>query len=377
MIKVKGILFSSLIVLGILFSMPFSIYADDSVTITKSNILGCTLLSGDNGGSSIMCIMDDAYVGNMTLTLNVRDTQNSGNVTTQVMFVVNGVYAIGTSQNVYINYISSISSINYQSLKKKTGSWSFPMESLNYVIECAGKGYDITDFYKLGQYEYPMYTVPANSELLNRALTDANGSNPYFICVMWVNKNISSPNSFASYFTVGNGIIDSVESVMNFRYDGINTRIIKVQISRGTGTSNTTLTTSQELLIMPIYNRRSSEMGYETQDFCDLFGLPYSGLDNDSQQSIDNLEDTMTDFNSSANDVIDVETDIGSGFENALQDIPTSFNFSNQFGASFISSAQWVRDQFNSLTLNNPFGSLITFSLILGVGLLILGRRLL
>lgn len=372
LIKRSFVIFS-LVMLSLLIA-PFYIYADDSVTITKDNIVGCSLLSGSNGGSSIICVMDEAYEGRMTLNLNVRVSDNSSNVTTQVPFVVNGVYAFGTSQYSNINYISSISSISYQNLQKKTGTWSFPMESLNFVIECAGKGYDITDFYKLGQYEYPMYTVPSGSELLNRALTDSNGNNPYFVCVMWVNKNISSPNSFSQYFAIGNGVVDSVESVMNFRYEGTNTRIIKVRISRGDGTSNTTLTTSQSLLIMPIYNRRSSEMGYETQDFCDLFGLPYNGLSNEQEQSAADLQNEQSEFGQSASDLFQYEDDFNDAMNDSLDEINVNFNVGNQLGSKFLASADWVRSQFNTLTNNTPFGIVLSFSLILGIALLLIGK---
>lgn len=386
MIKVKGILFSSLIVLGILFSMPFSVYGDEyeSVTLSTSNLLGISIIHQYADTATFSLTLDDYYVGTVTLRVTCYLTDGTSQYK-DVAFSFNGSYGYGSAvYNTNVESITSFRNIRSQSVKKIVNTdyvqYYFPYESLNFIIETAGRNYNQVDLFNLGRWTIPVFSVPAGGEITHKYLY-SSGDNSTMTIILWINKPASSSTSFEDYFSITNGQLDSLLSLNTFAYNGTNgTRLLKLVISNnGTSTRNVYLYADVDCLIMPIYAHSNREMGYESQDFCDNFGIPYHGsiIDDETQSTVDNLDNTMNEFSSSANDVIDVETDIGSGFENALQDIPTSFNFSNQFGASFISSAQWVRDQFNSLTLNNPFGSLITFSLILGVGLLLLGRRML
>ena len=381
--KVKGIVISILIAIFGISTMPFSVvHADEyeDVNVSTSNILGISVFSQENVTTTFLVTMDNYYVGTMTLRVTCYLSDGSSQYK-DIAFSFNGTYGYGSgTYNSRVESITSFRNIRSQSLKVAVNSdqYYFPYESLNFIVETAGRGYEQTALYNLGKWTIPVFSVPANGEITHKYLY-SSGDNSTMTIVLWVNKQASSITSFLNYFSITNGSLEELVPLNVFAYNGTNgTRLVKVVIRNNTtSTNNVYLYAQYDMLIMPIYAHSSREMGFETKDFCDNFGLPYNGLDSQSQESVNNLEDTMSDFTQASDDVINVENDIGSGFENSLDDIPTSFNYSNQFGASFISSAQWVRNQFNSMTINNPFGSLITFSLILGVGLLLLGRKLL
>lgn len=83
--------------------------------------------------------------------------------------------------------------------------------------------------------------------------------------------------------------------------------------------------------------------------------------------------------NSQMNDTISSYENLESNSLNNMNDSLDSLDISNQnnnlFGNSkFIGSAKWVRDRFNELTVNNAFGYMITFSLVIGLSLTIVGK---
>ena len=386
--KVKGIILSLIVSLALVCMMPFSVFGETyESTLTLDNIVGVNCYTTENHDGSvfnnrIQIVFDDRYIGSATFKIRYR--LGTGSYTTSTLSVsfcdayaevqINSSGQSIDRANVTVTQVSNAVVYKYSDFL-----WQFPYESMNFVLDIVDQGYDIIGFKDFGSYIYPVFFVPSGGEIISRYLNKAGTPNYKATIVLWTNKNISSLTSFDAYMTRVNCGVDDYVSLNSFSYLGSSTRIIKFTLYNSNGDVNQTckVLAHEDMYIIPIYCKRNGEIGYETQDFCDNFGLPYNGLDNQAQESVDNLDDTMSDFAQASDDVISVENNIGSGFENSLEDIPTEFNFTNQFGASFISSAQWVRNQFNSMTVNNPFGSLITFSLILGVGLLLLGRKLL
>lgn len=177
--------------------------------------------------------------------------------------------------------------------------------------------------------------------------------------------------------------------IYNFWIEGMYMEVYKVQFTTGDTASTITLqinnNSENDLYFMPIMFFCPRNYQFPT-DFSLEYDIPNSMVQNieiiangtvSSNESASDLEDLASEFTVTSDNVIGIEDTIGNGFTGALQNVPTSFDFLSNFGASFISSAQWVRDQYNNMTVGNPFGSLITFSLILGIGLLLLGRKLL
>ena len=93
----------------------------------------------------------------------------------------------------------------------------------------------------------------------------------------------------------------------------------------------------------------------------------------ESNQSVDDAQSEISDFNDASSSLIDQEDAFKDDMNDALDNIP-SFDISTGFGSKFLASADWVREQYNRLTGNTPFGSVISFSLLIGLALLIVGK---
>lgn len=115
---------------------------------------------------------------------------------------------------------------------------------------------------------------------------------------------------------------------------------------------------------IPIFYGKYSETPTE---FLDLVGL--------KTEEVNELENNENDFNSSINSLNDIESDYNNELDSQLQNIDTDFTFQDEFGSSFLSSGQWVVTQFNYIINNSPIGGIIKFSLIIGVALLIIGKK--
>lgn len=92
-----------------------------------------------------------------------------------------------------------------------------------------------------------------------------------------------------------------------------------------------------------------------------------------SQQSSSNLNSINNSFKSSVDSLENVETEYLENLNDNLGNLNISFDLGSN--TDFINSANFVRTHFDRLT-SNPFGTLIGFSLSIGLSLLILGKRL-
>lgn len=93
----------------------------------------------------------------------------------------------------------------------------------------------------------------------------------------------------------------------------------------------------------------------------------------ESNQSQNALESANENLDLTAGQYEQIENTFNDNMNDSLDDIDMSFN-PLSFGSKFQASAIWVSDQFNELTNDSPFGSLMGFSLILGISLLIIGK---
>lgn len=86
---------------------------------------------------------------------------------------------------------------------------------------------------------------------------------------------------------------------------------------------------------------------------------------NSSNTAKDNLDDKIGTFDSIENNsVSDMTNNI-----NNLNVVPDILS-----NSKFLNSAQWVKVQFDRMTVNTPIGSVLSFSLILGITLIFLGK---
>lgn len=112
----------------------------------------------------------------------------------------------------------------------------------------------------------------------------------------------------------------------------------------------------------------------ETQAIIDAINNQTDVIINGDDSTSDSV-DSADDLNLSLQDKIDefdaLEQSYISDFNDNLADIDISgFNWDS----SFLTSAAWVTTQFNELVMETPFENLITFSLIIGICLFLIGR---
>lgn len=108
---------------------------------------------------------------------------------------------------------------------------------------------------------------------------------------------------------------------------------------------------------------------------------------------LDEVNDTLTNGNSESQSVSDRLDDVTDDFSNAVDDFNNLDEQYNQMlednlnsidlsqfdigGITQLASASlFVRTQFDNLTVGNPFGTLMGFSLVVGLALLLMGKRL-
>lgn len=102
---------------------------------------------------------------------------------------------------------------------------------------------------------------------------------------------------------------------------------------------------------------------------------PYLSYFNWSTTSGTALNNENQILNDTTSDLNNIETTFTTDFDTNINAIdltsPTIIN-----GNDFLNSANWVRTRFNEITVGTPFGSLIVFSMIIGLALLLIGRTL-
>lgn len=101
---------------------------------------------------------------------------------------------------------------------------------------------------------------------------------------------------------------------------------------------------------------------------------PYLDILNLKTTVSNEINEENENMNTVVNDIDNIENQFNTDFNNNINaiDLNTNITTSN----NFVNSANWVVSRFNTLTVNTPFGDLITFSMIIGLTLLLIGRIL-
>ena len=92
----------------------------------------------------------------------------------------------------------------------------------------------------------------------------------------------------------------------------------------------------------------------------------------ESQEVVNNFEGDHTELNNTVNDYHDIENNLVLDMNNNLEQIEVDSDLIQN--NSFISSARWVAEQYTRITTDNPIGSILKFSLVLGFVMIFLGR---
>lgn len=313
-------------------------------------------------------ILDDYYVGYVTF---------SHGSTSKTMYV-NGTsfhYSIrqtGTSELTF-------NIDDYELTKSYHGTWLFPIESFNIISSAFYNGLEQTGLNQYNDYLFPIFTLHTN-DIVHSVYA---GTSYTFIWKFYFQGVINNISNLNTYFSVSNGEFTKVSNTNTFLLDGVTTRFYTVEISNFTQGGNIDIQYkySADRQYIPIYFNTPSFNKVST-DFALQFGLSnelLSNLDliangnNSSNESSADANMTNENLGSISDSLIQKEDNFKNEMNNSLQNVNSSFRISD-FGSGFVKSSNWVRTQFENLTNNTPFQTLITFSLLVGLSMILLGR---
>lgn len=96
-------------------------------------------------------------------------------------------------------------------------------------------------------------------------------------------------------------------------------------------------------------------------------------IGNTESQTVEtNTDSTNTQLIGTSGQYTNIENQFNDNFTNAINDLNITDTLTNN--QKFASSANWVRVQFNRIVNNTPFASVITFCLIIGFALIMIGK---
>jgi len=92
----------------------------------------------------------------------------------------------------------------------------------------------------------------------------------------------------------------------------------------------------------------------------------------ESQDVVNSFEGDHNNLNVTVNDYDDIENTVVNDMNDNIDNLAIESDLIKN--NSFINSARWVAEQYTTLTTNNPIGSILKFSLVLGFVMIFLGR---
>lgn len=334
-------------------------------------------------------VLKDEYQGYINLQLKQGSTNIIGSTSTR-SFLVNG-------NKLQINFVLSSEVTNssegsftltinsYDLVPANEIQYGFPIESYNFITSFMEKDYEQVgiDNYN-NTYLFPIFKLTANSPIYRRYLYTGEQVQ----IVYMTNKALALSDFNFSSSNYENAVITSINrstAVDNSQWRGL----YRLNFTC-TSTSTQQIKVNSDIdMFIPIYaNVIGNSNGLYDLPVSTDFALEFvlnnrmlNTLDiialgnNQSNQSVSNSDTT----NQLASDTFETEEQLINNAETDLNNNLNSLDIANQnnnlFGNSkFIASASWVKTQFDNLTNNNAFGYMITFSLVIGIALVIVGK---
>lgn len=278
-----------------------------------------------------------------------------------------------SSANVFIN-----NSLSYQ----------FPIESVNFISSMDSYNYSPSSFNTLSYNVYPVYDLPAGSEFMIATVNPSNDKANDYTIIFGVNKNVYNATSF-------NSLLDhsSTNTYSNYTFEYVETlyrnnlapfSIVKGHLfSNDNQTQTVRFKVAQALKFMPVYANYTPLLNLST-DFALQFNLDNRLLldiealnqgSQESQSAGDNIDNVSSSLDTASDQLHNFDTQYLNNMNTQMNNIDfTGDGVALINNGNFLSSANWVRTQFNRMTSNNVFGTMIYFSLVLGLSLLVLGK---
>lgn len=316
-------------------------------------------------------VFDDDYVGYVRFSSQI--TAGSGNI-----YYVNGSHLTITSTTL----INSFTITEYQLASKSDGiMWLFPIESFSAINYCLNQNMEQVGLDSFGDYMFPIFQTKAGDVVADQYISIYGTQK--FVWIFYVDWNPNNETRLKNHFTFTDINIENIQ-ILQLVGSG---SIVKVTMGITSGVNSQgskPIIAKDSFKYMPIYSQRTTDFQFNNNslEFALKFGLSNTLLDNvqkiangttNSNQDANNLETVSDDISSSSDDLIQSENSFNNSMNSNLQQIDTNINIGN-LGSKFLASADWVRMQFNTLTNGTPFGSVLSFSLLLGLALVLVGR---
>lgn len=328
--------------------------------------------SSDNNYSDIL----DLISSNQSLSLDqlnsILDAINSVQVDTDSIYSELG--SISQNISTLLEYLTNVDNPTYYNIDTE----SIPIVS--YFLNLRNK----TDSYvstnglgDLSYINYPLVTVGVNKS----SLANLRGLMFCYLDFNFILDNVSIiPYIYVYYNSSWVSLSDYMNSAsyINFSSNYLYCCVSLSQLAK----------ISDDVSFYPIYYILPNDSNFSlndlvlnvSTDFALKYGFSNTYLsningDSSSNESNNKLNDITNNFNDTSSKFNDIEKEFTNDLDSNLNSIDTSTDFSfNGGGSYFKNSINWVNTQFNKMTNSTPFGSILGFSLILGLALLLLGK---
>lgn len=311
-------------------------------------------------------VLDNSYVGDISLRFyNDKDHIN----------VSETKYVNGSSLKGSIVYYQgffnplNVELVSFHLSPSEKFSFSFPIESISYV-NYFSKFYDAKQLFSNFNWSYPSFDIKKDFDIMNTSAS----------CIIFgINQNIYNFDALKRFFTFNDvdSDIELVKIIDSGTFSTIRLNFLKGQVHHVTALS--------DLSIVPIFvgSRVTSNL---SNDFALSYGFSNSMLTDishiangtiNSNSSSQSLDKTSNSFKDTTNKIESIENNYTSGLSNSLNNISTDVDTSVSGGGQYFkNSIIWVNTQFDKMTNNTPFGTLLGFGLVLGISLLVIGKAL-
>lgn len=347
------------------------------------------IVTSDNYGNQGP-IISSSYLLNSSNVIKYDDIESLQ----QVIDLLTDIYqnsedieGLSTDQLAELENIVANTSLANQYLQtiSELRQFNFPIESLS-VICSLYPYFSNNDLFEYSYWKYPVFYLEKGDYIVNKIF--AVNEVDYFIFAS--SHNIAYLSTFNNIFTSSDGSLQFSDlEVLDKWFNGTTYNLVKMKITNTGSRSRKQITISSDIspatfIYIPFY-LNSIDYKLISTDFALNFGLSNNLLDDihlisqgttQSNSAASNLEDEASEYSEIADDVIGVEEGLTSNFETEVNKIDLNTGL-NGFGGNFMTSATWVRTQFDRLTENTPYGSLVVYGLTLGFVLLMLGKVLL
>lgn len=379
-------------------TLSYSMYDDNNILQNRSNNINRFVNGNEVKFSLLISQSNNRYVGTVNGPLvAVSFLLTSSNVTELssiqdlqiIIDILNDLYnSNDTVEGLLANQLTQLqlvvqnTSLSNQYLETLTKMRQFNIPFESYMVQYPLLNQNLEVYNNINDYgfDFPLWIIPENT-LLWRSTAGTNGVQIVYKFYSNLNATTTSILNYLSFENlsvvslVRNNIGQTQQSFIALYTLTLN-KVGNYSDSRII--FNSFYTT---FYFSPIVADMGS-LNYST-DFALRYGLNNKLLNDlniivngttQSNSANQQLDSNTSQFQTDSNALIDIEDTMSNNMDTAMQQITPSSNPGTSFGGNFLTSAVWVRTQFERLTNGNPFGSLIVYGLTLGLALLLLGK---